>query len=100
MNKLTSLLTLCAVLCACDKQLPTATDARAAVKHVCLATAVLDGATPGGLEKLEKLEKLCADPVLQAKLLKVIQEATELAGAVKEVLPPAAQPLAEDAGAP
>jgi hypothetical protein len=103
MTKLQSLLTLAAVLTAtaCDKNLPTAADAHEAITRVCVASTAIEAASYGKVD-LDKVQKVCEDPALQAKLLLVVQKVTELEGAVEAVLPKP-QPLpvpTSDAGAP
>lgn len=102
MTKLNTILTLAAVLSvtACDKNLPTPADARDAIDRVCVATTALQAASYGAVD-LEKVEAVCKDPALQAKLLAVVGKVAELEGAVEAVLPKP-QPLpvpTTDAGA-
>lgn len=71
---------------ACDKQLPTAQDARDAMTRACVVTASAE-ALASGRQLPPQVERLCANQDLQDKLTNVVQQAIELNAAVVEVLP-------------
>jgi len=85
MNKLLFALPILSVL-ACDKQLPSAQDARDAMTRACVVTASAE-ALAKGKQLPVQIEAFCANPKLQAKLTNVVQQALDLNAAVVEVLP-------------
>jgi hypothetical protein len=85
---------VCGVLTfGCDKQLPTAADARDAMTRACVLTASAE-ALVKGRQLPPEVEAFCANPTLQAKLTNVVQKALDLNAAVGDLHPKA------DAGVP
>lgn len=95
MTKLFLLLPALLTVFACDKQLPSAQDARDAMTRACVLTASTE-ALAKGVQLPRQVEAFCANPTLQTQLTNVVQQALDLNAAVVEVLPK----KAGDAGAP
>jgi starvation-inducible outer membrane lipoprotein len=94
MKTLLALVLVAGSLSACSS-LPTAADARDAMTRACVASASVEALT-AGKQVPAQIEKVCSDPKLQAKLINVVQQATETHEAVKALLPV----KGADAGAP